>query len=125
MQRGVAWLHQKAIAAAGESVVYIRGNGARTVIIAIPSARRALEQYVNEEATITADPILWRISPEDMVIDFENVPPTVGDVIEWTLKGTVLTFEVLPADGQQADSSGDAYGNWIRVETKLIDSRPV
>jgi len=112
---GAAWLTGQLKAAAGRSVVYVRGSLEATVTATV--GRSAFESQ-NESGVIE------RWESRDFQIDSDDLPfgePQRGDVIRDTLAGTVVEFEAVTPSGIPLYRYADAFRTVVRIHTIQSD----
>jgi hypothetical protein len=122
--RGIAGGLKAIRRASAETVVYRRGSCEAQVPATFPAARAQGDDLAGTVRLWEAQDVL--ITAADLVLDGERILPEIGDEIDRTLEGFLLTFEVLAMDGSQNPFRyQDGGRTGLRVHAKLIRRQPV
>jgi hypothetical protein len=119
MQRGAAVHARLAKVAAGRTVTYRRGTNVSTPIIGWQD-KHDYTELDNEGIATTVEIDDWTFTATDLIVGGEPIEPRRGDLIEETLNGVALEYQVLPLQNAPPFKKLDTSGIVLLVHTKLV-----
>lgn len=122
MQRGATWHGEKAQAAAGQEVEYVRGSQTAS-LTGWPSR---VEYEVTDDETGLPMRVMfydWSFTAEHMLFGTEEIASRAGDEVRVTIGGFDYVYEVAPPGKRPVAEWLDSSGILRTVHTKLVTRR--
>ncbi len=102
------------------TITYV--SGTNTAGWDVRPGRSQIEQFTEGESVLVSRLQDFIGLAAELRIDGATYKPERGDTIHWFRNDVTDIFEVLPANGDDWFEPVDAFGKWIRVHAKLVDS---
>lgn len=102
-----------------EAVTYRTANGDEATVQASPRKPRSSNKMIRAEA-LDAGLMDWVIAVTALKINGVLWEPRRGDQIDWQKGENVLTFDVLPQDGESHFEPRDSGRSQWRIHSKLV-----